>query len=348
MLAVSLSPLAALGHCIAEARESPGSVGLTPLAIWLLTVAGCAVVLVLSASAMGRARSARIRTPLLPAATAFLSLLTPIVSLAHVILHFGDYFQYTMGRQHRRGNASRLPRLAPTKGSRFPEAAISAWRENARTEIASVAAFNHLANDLLSLGAPVELVRGACAAALDEIEHGRASLALVGDEWDVLEFPEAAWPRDRSVSRVRLAADAVIQGCVLELASANVAAELASRDDVLPEVRQLLQGIALDEARHAAHGWAVIEWVLGTSDRASALLEMGRELERVSQTAEPVTGYDDLERWGIPSTSMWSRAVDGALQETRERLAARPEVGARQRSRAAINAVSTPSSASAQ
>jgi hypothetical protein len=331
MLAVALSPLVALGHCVAEAREDPGHVGLGPLAFWLLSVTGCAVVLVMATSVLGRARAAGLRTPRLPIATLVFAILTPIATFAYVIFNFGDFFRYSMGRQLRRGNASRLPRLAPTRGSGFPQAAIDAWRENARTEIASVAAFNHLANDLLSLGAPHDLVRGACTASLDELEHGRASLALVGDGWEVVAFPEAVWPRDRTPTRPRLAADAVIQGCVLERASANVAAELASRDDVLPEVRGLLRQIASDEARHADHGWAVIAWVLGTPDRSRALLEMSRELERVSRSAEPFTGHEDLEPWGIPSTAMWSRALDRAVRETRARLAAVADDGGLER-----------------
>jgi hypothetical protein len=68
----------------------------------------------------------------------------------------------------------------------------------------------------------------------------------------------------------RLAVDSLIEGALNEGVSARVIAAL-SKDVEIEPIRRVLREIAQDEARHAAHGWEVLEWCLDqTSGPASA------------------------------------------------------------------------------
>ena len=61
-------------------------------------------------------------------------------------------------------------------------AIAQAWRENGRTEHASVAAFAQLTLDLMCLGAPPELLRAASQDALDEVAYTEHGFDIDGSE----------------------------------------------------------------------------------------------------------------------------------------------------------------------
>jgi hypothetical protein len=137
------------------------------------------------------------------------------------------------------------------------------WRENGRTEHASVAAYARLTLDLIALGAPPSLVRAAQRDALDEIRHTELcfSLARAIDGRDVGPGPFAVMDGasrsgSRALSLARLAVDSLVDGALHEGVSARVIAQLAKRTDMEP-IRALLKELAADEGRHAAHGWDV-------------------------------------------------------------------------------------------
>src|SRR5690606_32069497 len=79
------------------------------------------------------------------------------------------------------------PLLAPTQLSGEVNGPLTddaerlgaAWLEVARAEHASVASFQRLGLELLQLGAPLDLIRDAARAALDEIEHTELARGLV-------------------------------------------------------------------------------------------------------------------------------------------------------------------------
>jgi len=144
----------------------------------------------------------------------------------------------------------------------------NAWLEDARMEHASIAAFARLSLELLALGAPPELVAGAHAAALDEIEHARICFALAGEALGPapLPIPELALADLRDVA-VRTAKDS----CVGELVSALVLAKAAHGDETIAKM-------ADDELRHAALGWTIVAWACA---RDPSVLEPVREALRV-------------------------------------------------------------------
>jgi hypothetical protein len=140
------------------------------------------------------------------------------------------------------------------------------WAEMGRMEHASVAAFARFTLDLLSLGAPAELVAASQQALGDEIEHARLCFGLAS-----AYAGRALGPGELSVdgalearSFETIVKTAIHEACVGEtLAALEAEAELAAATD--PEVRRVLQRIARDEARHAELGYRFLRWAL---DRA--------------------------------------------------------------------------------
>ena len=185
-----------------------------------------------------------------------------------------------------------------------------AWRENGRTEHASVAAFANLTLDLLALGAPEALIRAAQEDALDEIRHTRACFSLArdldGEDQSPGPFPQLqGWSfrtRFRRIKLARLAVESLIDGALHEGVSAAVIAKLATRTTI-PGIASILRGLAADEGRHAAHGWDVVEWCLQEGGAAvaaalrGAMLALPEEMPAENEPAAAASG--DWESFGI-------------------------------------------------
>lgn len=255
------------------------------------------------------------------------------VTLAYAVYAVGN-MNLSRGRQLVRRGRQRLPELAEVSpASSWPEAAVNGWLDNARTEVASVAAFSHLANELLAIGAAVELVEGALRAALEEVEHAKACFQLVGAPYAAGSFAAATWPSDRAPTPRRLAASCLRDACVLEHASALVAERLVARGDLPDAVAAVLARIAREEASHAEHGWQILEYLhrrAADEDAAgregpghNAVAEiLERALADLERKPPAIRGVDDLESYGLASTAMWELAVTDALQDARTRIQA--------------------------
>jgi hypothetical protein len=329
-LGLAALPLVVNGACIS------GVLALKPPTL-LLGVLAC------GAAFVGAAIGSRGLQRLQPAekgrgvarAAFILGLLSPIVS---AVLGFTFYLLAYTGRPLRRGGQARLPRPGTSEGwvaplpvtLSAPPAVIHAWRVNAAAEAASVAAFAHLANELLAVGAPAALIEQAHVNALDEIRHARLCFGLAaamdGSRVGLAPFPAATLPRDKKLDVVSLAAESVVESCVIESASARVAAILAARGELPGEIRAVLEPMAADEARHAAHGWEIVRWCLEVG--GAAVEEAVRvALARMDAASTKALVEDDsLERWGIAGPTLWRQCVTDALADTRQKLSACGEV----------------------
>jgi hypothetical protein len=218
-----------------------------------------------------------------------------------------------------------VPRALAGETDTTTRAALAAqWRENGRTEHASVAAFARLTLDLVALGAPPSLVSAAQRDALDEIRHAELCFSLAraidGAEASPAAFPEAARApapsRFRTVALASLAVSSLVDGALNEGVSARIVARLARRVED-PALRAILREIAADEGRHAAHGWDVVRFCLaeGGAPVAHALAGAVRALpSRLTSTLAPASRGGAWERWGIPG-----EALEGAeLAKTRD------------------------------
>jgi len=140
------------------------------------------------------------------------------------------------------------------------------WLQNARAEHSSVAGFNRFVLDLLSHGAPPELIARAQAAASQELQHALDCFRLASA---YLGRPVGPGPLDMgghaviAKSVAELAAWTARDGAVGETLAAYLAGRaLADTTDVA--VRAVLERIVRDETEHAELAWATIQWAVET------------------------------------------------------------------------------------
>lgn len=141
----------------------------------------------------------------------------------------------------------------------------AAWEHIARMEHASIAAFARFSLQLLSLGAPADLIERTNSAMTDETRHARAAFALASAYRGRKIGPGALSPDGALdggdvATIVRLV---IREGCVGETVAAVEAGEAeANAGD--PVVRSVLAMIANDESEHAELAWRTLRWALET------------------------------------------------------------------------------------
>jgi hypothetical protein len=148
-------------------------------------------------------------------------------------------------------------------------------------EHASVAAFARFVLQLMSMGAPADLVDAASSAMRDETEHARLCFGLAS-RYAGQSIGPGALPSDDALggsSFEEIVRTAFLEACIGETCAALEAAEAAMHVED-PAVATALRRIAHDETRHAELGWKFIRWVLGTMNPGQRAA-LGRDLERI-------------------------------------------------------------------
>jgi len=264
-------------------------------------------------------------------------------ALLGTALAFLSTMAFSRGRQLRRFGRVLLPGLRSSTAwsdttvlvesdEPVPAGLADQWRENGKTEHASVAAFARLTLDLMALGAPPSLIAAANQDALDEIRHAELCFSLArtldGQGVSPAPFPEAqragTLPPTRPLALATLAVDSLIDGALHEGVSARIIAALARRCE-MPGVRAMLREIAADEGRHSAHGWAVVQWCLDTGGRpvAEALRGAIRALPKQMRTELPAAAANGgWERWGIHGHELEADEYAEALAHVTQRVQA--------------------------
>ena len=259
-----------------------------------------------------------------------------------MLVAFVSTFGFSRGRQLRRFGRVLLPDLRTSADWASPEMALHAesapagladqWRENGKTEHASVAAFARLTLDLMALGAPPALIASANRDALDEIRHTELCFAIArgldGKNVSPGPFPQAqrvaTLPRSRTLALAKLAVDSLVDGVLHEGVFARIIAKLAQRCEE-PAIRASLKEIAADEGRHAAHGWTVVAWCLEQGGRpvGNALLGAIRTLPREMRSELPAAAAEGgWVRWGIHDHRLESEEYAAALAQVTARVQA--------------------------
>lgn len=184
-----------------------------------------------------------------------------------------------------------------------------------------MASFARFTLQLLTLGAPPELVAASLRAADDEIRHARTCFRLAtrfGGEPvgpGPLEMPGDVLG-DRSTEAILRAT--IREGCVGETISAHEVRAAARRaaDD---EVRGALDEIADDEARHAELAWTFVAWLLGREPalRGAAERAFREALSAVAGQAAPPPSRDGAAtaRFGILDAAARHAARQEALKD---------------------------------
>ncbi len=203
------------------------------------------------------------------------------------------------------------------------------FRENGRTEHASVGAFARLSLDLMTLGAPPKLLADASRDALDEIHHAELcfGLARALDGTPQSPGPLTA-PTSELVGRPRhealatLAVDSLFDGALHEGLSARVLAVLAKRCEV-PAIATILATLAADEGRHAAHAWDVLDYCVaeGGPFVEAAVDAAVRNLPETFTSDLPEEARSGAwERWGIHGAALETEMYAATIAALRARV----------------------------
>ena len=264
-----------------------------------------------------------------------------VMAFVGTLASFFSVVDFRRGRQLRSFGKVLLPPVIPgnTWVARQPRidvdealrpALARQWRENGRTEHASVAAFARHTLDLLALGAPPSLIAAAQRDALDEIRHAELCFALAhridGSVESPGPFPQSQSGRKlssvRSIALAQVAVDSLLDGALHEGVSARVIAKLA-RSAEHEAIRALLKELAADEGRHAAHGWDVVEWcvALGGTGVIDALDAAMRALPAQMTSPLPEGARDGAwQRWGIHGHALETAEYGKARAELAQRV----------------------------
>ncbi len=156
------------------------------------------------------------------------------------------------------------------------------WSQEAATEHASVASFSRFVLQLLALGAPADLVRGATRAIAEELEHATTALAFAGAYGGTTLRPGAldvAGSLEGVADRTATAVSVAREGCIAETVSA-LQIRAASERATDPAVRAALSKIAAEEAEHALLAWRTLAWLLenGDAELRAAVSNVFREM----------------------------------------------------------------------
>lgn len=192
------------------------------------------------------------------------------------------------------------------------------WLEQALMEHASVAAFGRFALQLLSLGAPPDLVADAARAMQDEIRHARDCFRLARRHAPS-DIGPGPLPLDGALAEadlVSIVIGTVREGCVGETLAALEAAEALEHCED-EAARPVLERIAAEETRHAQLAWRFVAWALQTRSGAAAL-ELRRSVraafaaELGATGGESAVGAFDRE---LASHGLLGASVRRALRE---------------------------------
>jgi hypothetical protein len=147
------------------------------------------------------------------------------------------------------------------------------WTKIALMEHASIAAFARFTLQLMSLGAPADLVERSQAATSDETLHAKLAFTIAST---YAGHPVGPGPLElrgalAESSLREIFVNVIREGCVGETVAAVEAAE-AVEHAVDPVVRRALARIAEDELRHAELAWRFVRWAIETrGDELGAL-----------------------------------------------------------------------------
>jgi hypothetical protein len=148
------------------------------------------------------------------------------------------------------------------------------WAKVAMIEHASVASFSRFSLELMSVGAPPELLALAHKSALDEVRHTQISLGIA-NQFTSTTFAPGSFPISSKAADFafgdmkKIATAAALEACIEETLAAAVV--LYQADHMGDENHKtLLRAVALDEANHAAFAWRAVRWMASSSPEVHA------------------------------------------------------------------------------
>ena len=187
-----------------------------------------------------------------------------------------------------------------------------AWQGAAAMEHASIAAFARFVLELMSLGAPAELIDESTRAMSDESEHAKLCFSLASTYLGVCRGPGPLETQDSLLGRDlhAIVITALREGCIGETVAALEAAE-ALEHATDEAVRRVLERISVDEMRHAALAWRFVRWALSNA-------ELGLR-QAVRAELDAALTENDLARPRAPEPADANLLAHGILPEAHRR-----------------------------
>lgn len=195
----------------------------------------------------------------------------------------------------------------------------SYWTEIARMEHASVAAFARFALQLLSLGAPPELVSRTHAAMADETRHATFAFSIASSYGDKTIGPGPLAMNgaiaDHSVEDILRTV--LLEGCLGETVASMEAAEALEHVQD-PALRFVLREITRDEEQHALLAWRSVQWMYETFELEArpVLAEIVEQLKATlagPASVQPSSRDEALLARGCVTPAVRSELRRGAL-----------------------------------
>ena len=169
------------------------------------------------------------------------------------------------------------------------------WLKNAEAEHASVASFARFTLQLMSIGAPSDLLVESQKAALDEIKHAKMSYGLAS-KFIGTNFVPGPLDVTNSLENMDLkeiTQSLIQEGCIGETLSA-IEAHFAAERAGDAAVKEALLEIGTDETKHAQLAWNTIYWITRKYPNIRTFVEetFGTKLEQSRMTTKrgaPIT-----------------------------------------------------------
>ena len=136
------------------------------------------------------------------------------------------------------------------------------WLRQAEAEHASVASFARHTLQLMSIGAPSELLKESQRASIDELKHAKMCYGVSSSFMDKHVAP-GVLDVDNSLGELDLKdiiRSVIREGCIEETLAAIEAhyRQHLAQDNA---IKEMLKEIAEDETRHAKLAWETIGWI---------------------------------------------------------------------------------------
>ena len=137
------------------------------------------------------------------------------------------------------------------------------WLQQAEAEHASIASFARHTLQLMSVGAPSDLIMRSQEASIDEIEHAKMCYGFASEFMGSKIYP-GVLDVDGSLEKtdMNVIIESVIRdGCIQETISA-IEGHFRAHHATDQVIKSSLRKIANDETKHAQLAWDTIQWIV--------------------------------------------------------------------------------------
>ena len=148
---------------------------------------------------------------------------------------------------------------------------LEEWLEMATAEHASIGSFALVAQKLMAISGPAEMLHEALLCAQEEIGHAELAFAVATALGAAQPQPVYA-PHTVFISNdeERVLVETIEEGCVEESIGALDAAR-KSDNSTCPILASVWKRVAIDEAYHASFGWRVVSYLVEKDDSKKRL-----------------------------------------------------------------------------